>query len=213
MVSFEEFVSESARYHATINPFFEAGMYSLVRDVEAITTALQSAGVSFEVIGGVAVNAHILPLSRSRSFVTRDIDILVRREDLQRVAQAAEPLGYQIKKMIGGYALIKAGQELGESIHLIFVGEKSKSTQPAPHPNLNPEMRMLFGVTIPVAPLQDLLHMKLNSFRRKDITHIEIMDEAGLITPALEQTLPPLLQERLKQAREAIAAEQPDVEG
>ena len=115
--------------------------------------------------------------------------------------------------MMGGYTLIKKGQELGEAIHLIFVGEKSKSTQPVPHPALDPEMRTLFGVAIPVAPLQDLLHMKLNSFRRKDITHIEIMDETGLITAELEQTLSPLLRERLKQARESIAAEQADIEG
>ena len=192
-------------------------MYSLVNDIEAITKALEGAGVAFEVIGGVAVNAHIslgtTPLSRSRSFVTRDIDILLHREDLERAARAAEPLGYQGKKMMGGYTLIKKGQELGEAIHLIFVGEKSKSTQPVPHPALDPEMRTLFGVAIPVAPLQDLLHMKLNSFRRKDITHIEIMDETGLITAELEQTLSPLLRERLKQARESIAAEQADIEG
>ena len=188
-------------------------MYSLVNDIEAITKALEGAGVAFEVIGGVAVNAHIFPLSRSRSFVTRDIDILLHREDLERAARAAEPLGYQGKKMMGGYTLIKSGQELGEAIHLIFVGEKSKSTQPVPHPALDPEMRTLFGVAIPVAPLQDLLHMKLNSFRRKDITRIEIMDETGLITAELEQTLSPLLRERLKQARESIAAEQADIEG
>ena len=213
MVTLEEFISESAKHHATINPFFETGLYSLISDVEAITRALQNAGVAFEVIGGVAVNAHILPLGRSRSFVTRDIDILLNRQDLEKASIAAEPLGYQMKKMMGGYTLIKAGQDLGEAIHVIFVGEKSKSTQPSPHPALNPEMKSLFGITIPVAPLQDLLHMKLNSFRRKDITHIEIMNETGLITPALEQTLPPLLQERLKQARESIAADQADIEG
>ena len=188
-------------------------MYSLVNDIEAIAKALQNAGVPFEVIGGVAVNAHIFTLARSRSFVTRDIDLLVERENLEKAVVAAEALGYRGRKMMGGYSLIKEGQDLGEAIHLIFVGEKSKSTQPAPHPELNPEIRNLFGVAIPVAPLQDLLHMKLNSFRRKDITHIEIMDEAGLITAALEQTLPPLLQDRLRQARESIAAERADSEG
>jgi hypothetical protein len=213
MVTLEEFISDSARHHATINPFFETGMYSLVADVEAIAKALESAGVAFEIIGGVAVNAHILPLSRSRSFVTRDIDILLHRDDLDKAAHAAEPLGYQGKKMMGGFTLIKTGQELGEAIHLVFAGEKSKSTQPTPHPDLNPEMKDLFGVTLPVAPLRDLLNMKLSSFRRKDITHIEIMDATGLITPDLEQTLPPILLDRLRQAREAIAAEQADIEG
>jgi hypothetical protein len=39
--------------------------------------------------------------------VTRDVDLLVRRSDLQRIAEAAEPLGYHAKKMMGGYALIR----------------------------------------------------------------------------------------------------------
>jgi hypothetical protein len=39
------------------------------------------------------VNAHIFLRHRSRSFVTRDIDILIHRDDLERAAKAAEPLG------------------------------------------------------------------------------------------------------------------------
>lgn len=111
--------------------------------------------------------------------------------------------------MLGGYTLIKTGQKLAEAVHLIFAGEKSKTTQPYPHPDLQPELKDLLGISIPVASLKDLLRMKLNS----DLVHIETMDEVGLITSSLEQTLPPLLQERLKQARDLIAANQPDVEG
>ena len=80
---------------------------------------LHDAGVQFEIVGGVAVNAHILPLHRSRSFVTRDIDILIQRHDLEPVAD-----------------LIRPEQELAEAVHMAFVGEKPKSTQPFPHPEL-----------------------------------------------------------------------------
>jgi hypothetical protein len=188
-------------------------MYSLINDLERIVNALRQAGVEFEVVGGVAVNAHILELHRSRSFVTRDIDLLVHRSDLQRIGEAAEALGYQAKKMMGGYTLIRPEQDLAEAVHLIFVGERSKSTQPLPHPALHPEHRSLFGVTVPVAPLNDLLQMKLNSLRPKDLIHLETLDEAGLITPTLERGLPPALQERLKEARRQIADNKPDVEG
>jgi hypothetical protein len=210
--TFEQFVSESAEY-GSVNLFFESGMHSLVNDLEGIVKALQQAGVQFEVVGGVAVNAHILALHRSRSFVTRDIDLLVNRSDLQRIAEAAESLGYHSRKMLGGYTLIRPEQDLAEAVHLIFAGEKSKSTQPLPHPALHPEDKHLFGITIPVAPLQDLLQMKLNSLRPKDIIHLETLDEAGLITPAVEQGLSPALLERLQEARKQIAENKPDVEG
>src|SRR5262249_41898755 len=150
----------------------------------------------FEVAGGVAVNAHILPLHRSRSFVTRDIDLLVHRYDLERVEKAAEVLGYKAKKMMGGYALVRPSQDLGGAIHLLFSGEKSKSTQPFPHPEIHPEEKHLIPLldfAIPVAPITDLLQMKLNSLRPKDLVHIETLDETGLITPAVEEQLPPVL--------------------
>ena len=75
-------------------------------------------------------------------------------------------------------------------MHLLFAGEKLKSTQPFPHPELNPEEKRLFDIAIPVAPLTDLLHMKLNSLRPKDLIHIEILDDVALITVAVEGQLP-----------------------
>lgn len=212
MKTFEEFVTDSAR-QGGVNLVFESGMYSLVNDIERIVSALRDAGVPFEVVGGVAVNAHILALHRSRSFVTRDIDLLLHRSDLDRAAEAAKSLGYHAKKMMGGYTLIRPEQDLAEAVHLLFVGEKSKSTQPFPHPELHPEEKRLFGIAIPVAPVRDLVHMKLNSLRPKDLIHLETLDDVGLITPALERELPSALHQRLKEAREQIAANKPDLEG
>jgi hypothetical protein len=213
MKSFDAFLTDSAQYPGGINLVFEAGMYSLTIDLEKILNALQNAGVQFEIVGGVAVNAHIFPRNRSRSFVTRDIDVLIRRDDLERAARAAEPLGYQAKKMMGGYTLIRPEQELAEAVHLLFVGEKSKSTQPLPHPDLHPEEKDFLGIVVPVAPLRDLLQMKLSSLRPKDLVHLEILDEAGLITAAMESELPDALRERLTEARKRIAEDKPDIEG
>ena len=188
-------------------------MYSLVNDLERIVSALRQTGVKFEIVGGAAVNAHIINRNRSRSFVTRDIDILLSRKDLPDAARAGESLGYQAKKMMGGFALVRPGQDLGEAVHLLFVGERAKSTQPFPHPEVHPEEKHLFDISIPVAPLKDLLYMKLTSLRPKDLIHIETLDEVGLITAEVERHLPPVLQERLKQARKQFAADKPDMEG
>jgi hypothetical protein len=163
-------------------------------------------------LSGVAVNAHIFAKDRSHSFVTRDVDLLLHRTDLDRVAKAAEAHGYA-KKIMGGYMLIRPEQKAAEAVHILFVGEKSKSTQSFPHPELHPEETQMFGLTFSVAPLKDLLQMKLTSFGPKDVAQLEVLDDLGLITPALEEHLPSILKERLKEARKQIAAGKPDIEG
>jgi hypothetical protein len=118
MKTFEQFVAASAE-HGSINLDFESGMHMLVNDLEGVVNTLRDAGVPFEVVGGVAVNAHIFSRHRSRSFVTRDIDVLIHRSDLERVAKAAESLGYRAKKMMGAYTLIRPEQDLAEAVHLL----------------------------------------------------------------------------------------------
>ena len=99
-------------------------MYSLVDELERITRTLKDAGVPFEVIGGMAVNAHLLAnQQRSRTFVTRDIDLLVQRADLPAIIRAAEAAAYTPKKMMGGFMLLRPGQQPAEAAHLVFVGE------------------------------------------------------------------------------------------
>jgi hypothetical protein len=51
-------------------------------------------------------------------------------------------------------------------------------------------------------PLPDLVRMKLTSFRAKDEAHIKDLDEAGLITPEIEASLPAELADRLARARQ-----------
>src|SRR3990172_1664081 len=143
MKTFQEFLSDAAR-SGSVNVLFEAGMYSLLDDLERVVQMLRKAGVPFEVIGGMAVNAHLLAArGRSRTFVTRDIDILVQRGDLQKIVPAAEAGGYQAKKIVGGYMLIRPEQQPAEAVHLVFVGEKSRSTDPLPHPQIQAEEKQL----------------------------------------------------------------------
>lgn len=61
---------------------------NLVSELHAIAAALRAAGVTYAVCGGVAVTAH----GAIRS--TKDIDILVARDDLAAALEAIRPLGY-----------------------------------------------------------------------------------------------------------------------
>jgi hypothetical protein len=111
--------------------------------------------------------------------------------------------------MMGGYALLLPGQQLSEAVHLLFAGEKPKSSYPVLNPQLQPEEKELFGLTFPVAPLVDLLTLKLNSLRPKDLVHLEILDEVGFITPEIEDQLPKELRNRLQDARTQFEHNQP----
>jgi hypothetical protein len=61
---------------------------NLVSELHAIAAALRAAGITYAVCGGIAVTAH----GATRS--TKDIDILVAREDLPAALDAIRPLGY-----------------------------------------------------------------------------------------------------------------------
>ncbi len=54
---------------------------------------------------------------------------------------------------------------------------------------------------LPIAPIEDLVRMKLTSFRLKDQVHIQDLDRAGLITPEIEASLPDTLRPRLTAVR------------
>lgn len=187
-------------------------MYHLIDELSQIVKVLTEANVSFAVIGGMAVNAHLVSCEQgSRAFVTRDIDLLVERNDLPNIVQAAEAAGYTARRIMGGYMLIRPGQQPGEAVHLVFAGERSRSDYLLPHPAVHAEHKELFGAVVPVAALDDLVRMKLNSFRAKDLVHLQTLDASGLLTPQLERQLPDALKERLDRARQQFAAEEPDV--
>lgn len=177
-------------------------------DLGRILRVFELAGVPFELIGGVAVNVHLMRVAqRSRSFLTRDIDVLVRRSDLQTIIEAASSEGYEARKRTGGYALLQPGQSLSEAIHLLFVGEKPKSSYPASNPDLRPEEHVFLEMLLPVAPVADLIALTLNSLRPKDVVHLDILDEVGFITPEVEATLTPRLRDHLKLGRSQFERE------
>ena len=66
-------------------------------------------------------------------------------------------------------------------------------------PTFSVPVRTVEGV--PLAPVLDLVRMKLTSFRLRDRVHLKDMDGVGLITPETEAQLPPALRDRLRAVR------------
>ena len=62
-----------------------------------------------------------------------------------------------------------------------------------------PTLAVLSAILL--APVADLVRMKLTSFRLKDKVHIQDLDGVGLITPEIEAQLPDILRHRLAEIR------------
>ena len=182
-----------------VNTFFETRVKQLFDLASLIEKAFSSAGLDYRVIGGLAAYLYVEDKAPDAGRLTKDIDIVVRREDLQKIAAAVEPFGLRYRHVAGVDMLVQAdAPSARRAVHMVFTGEKVRPEYPETVPGLGPS-RVLQGVRL--IDVADLIRMKLTSFRSKDETHIKDLDEAGVITPEIEAGLPEQLRERLYQAR------------
>ena len=100
--------------------------------------------------------------------------------------------------------LVDAKQPKARSaVHLLFVREKVRPDYLEPVPEFSKPTVTAEGILL--APVSDLLRMKLTSFRLRDKTHVIDMDSVGLITPEIEAALSDPVRCRLQQVREEEA--------
>jgi hypothetical protein len=183
-----------------LNTFYEAKVDQLRDVAKLLGTALQIAGIRYQVIGGFAVFCHIDRMDPLAARLTRDVDVAVDRADLQRIADAVKPAKMLYRHVAGVDMLVdEEAPKARSAVHLIFVNEKFRPEYIDPVPDISAPVRTDEGILI--APVVDLVRMKLTSFRLKDQVHIQDLDSVGLITPAIEASLSEALLERLAQVR------------
>lgn len=184
---------------AFVNTFFEKRVEQLFDLARRVEEAFASAGLDYRVVGGLAVYLYVEETAPDAGRLTKDIDIAVRRADLERIAQAVAPFGLQYRHAAGVDMLVQTAEPSARrAVHLIFTGEKVRPEYPEATPELGVDRRIR---NVRVIALEDLIRMKLTSFRAKDEAHLKDFDEAGLITPEIEAALSPILRERLAQMR------------
>ena len=182
-----------------VNSFFETRVQQLFTLAEVVERAFASAGLEYRVVGGLAAYLYVEEHEPDAGRLTRDIDITVRREDLDAIAKAVEPFGLQYRHVAGVDMLVQTGHPSARrAVHMVFSGEKVQPDYSDPVPEIGP-CRVLQGVRL--LPVEDLVRMKLTSFRLKDQMHLKDLDEAGVIAPTLESTLSPFHLDRLRQVR------------
>ena len=168
--------------------------------ISRLARAFTQAGIQYRVVGGVAVFLHVHERDPLAARLTRDVDIVVDRRDLDAIAQAVEPLGFTYRHAAGVDMLVDALEPRARSaVHLLFVGEKVRPEYVEPVPGFSRPVRTVEGV--PLAPVADLVRMKLTSFRLRDRVHLQDMDAIGLIDPEIEAGLPQALRDRLVNVR------------
>ena len=143
---------------------------------------------------------HVSERDPMAARMTPDIDVSVDRGDLDRICRAVEPSGFQHSRVAEVETIVDAAHPSTRSaVHLFFVGEKVRRDYPTSVPGFSPTEPT--GEGFLVAPVADLVQMKLTSFRLKDQVHIQDMDSVGLITPEIEEQLSDTLRDRLAQVR------------
>lgn len=163
-----------------------------------VAAALDAAGVAYAVIGGNAVASWVGRVDPAATRATKDVDVLVRRADLDRVSRALTGLGF-LRQDLRDLTLFIDPEEPSKrsGVHLVWAGERVRPSYPAAAPDVNEGVRDPEGFL--VLDLPALVRMKLTSFRDIDRVHIADLLEVGLIDARVRASLPPELSARLGQ--------------
>lgn len=163
---------------------------------------LQQANVPYAIVGGNAVAAWVSRVDEAAVRNTRDVDILLRRADLEAARQALESAGFVYRRSAslgqpGGLDLFLdgTGASARDALHVVFASEKVRPDSPVPAPDVTEsepadEFRLV--------NLEALIRMKLAAFRDKDRTHLRDLIEVGLLDSSKLAGLPEELRHRLQ---------------
>src|SRR4029079_901056 len=97
-----------------------------VRDrLKRASQALESAGIPYAVAGGNAVAAWVATVDASAGRNTQDVDILLRRSDLDAAATALDRAGF-IRRHVAGMDIFLDGPDakVRDAVHIVMAGEK-----------------------------------------------------------------------------------------
>jgi hypothetical protein len=178
------------------------GIESVKNRLERASAALASAGVKYAVVGGNAVAAWVSRVDAAAVRNTRDVDILLCREDMERAKAALESAGFVHRRIasLGKAAAMDVfldgpDAKVRDAIHILWAGEKAVPDAIEATPQL--------GLTEPgdgfeLIPLDDLVRMKLTSFRDKDRMHLRDLLSVGLLDDGWPSRFSGVLSERLR---------------
>lgn len=158
--------------------------------------ALEGAGIPYAIIGGNAVAAWVARVDEAAVRNTKDVDVLLRRSDLEGAKAAMEGAGFVYRHASGiDMFLDGPGAKARDAVHVILAGEKVRPEDVVPAPDVAESEG---GQAFRLVNLEALVRMKLIANRRKDQVHLLDMLDIGLIDESWCERFPPELSARLR---------------
>jgi hypothetical protein len=166
-------------------------------------SALAAAEVAYAVVGGNAVAAWVSRVDEAAVRNTRDVDLLLRREDLPAAITALAAVGFIHRHVAslgkaGGMEVFLDGTEgkVRDAVHIVFASERTLPEQPEPNASIEEgedagHFRLI--------SLSALVRMKLSAWRDKDRVHLRDLTSVGLIDETWIARISPVLQPRLRE--------------
>ena len=162
--------------------------------------ALQQAQVPYAVIGGNAVAAWVATIDEGAARNTRDVDLLLAEDDLPQATIALQQAGFVRDDVMGTVVFLDGNDgKSSQGLHILIAGRKVRPEYATATPTIDQSVEIQ---SKRIVELEALVEMKLNSYRRKDQTHLLDMIHVGLVDDSWPDRFPPQLGNRLKELLE-----------
>jgi hypothetical protein len=161
---------------------------------------LDAADVPYAVCGGMSVMAWVTSRDSDYARTTKDVDILMRREDLRRAAEALAPHGFMFVE-VNGIPMFLDGPDgtPKHAVHVVVADEQPSRFEVIRVPELAGIQRD-GAAPWPRVDLATLIEMKLLAMRPHDIAHLGDLLRVGLIDRTWRDRIRPELRERFDRA-------------
>lgn len=175
----------------------------MVRAVERVrerllraTAALDAGKVEYAVAGDTSVAAWVAMVDSAAVRNTQDVDILLRRKDLDAATRALEAVGF-VHRHVAGLDVFLDGPDAKarDAVHIVMAGEKVQADYAIATPDVSESQKT---DQFRVLALESVVRMKLTSFCRKDQVHLQDMLDVGLVGESWIAKLPAELGARLR---------------
>ena len=181
-------------------PFIFDRMFQAVEKVrerlDRACNALGQAGIPYAVIGGNAVAAGVATRDDGAVRNTRDVNLLLREEDLDRATEALREVGFQRDAVMDVTVFLDGPDgKPSQGIHILLANRKVKESYASTSPDVDQSIEI---DRKQIVQLSELVRMKLNSYRDKDRTHLRDMIGVGLIDETWPSQYESPLDERLQ---------------
>jgi hypothetical protein len=164
--------------------------------LQRIVGAFEGAGVEYALVDGQAVALWVATKDPAAVRTTKDVDILLRVEDLPKARAAAAGAGLDYFEVLGvGMFLERTDQNPRKAVHLIWAGQQVRPEHPLPSPTI--DERQALESDVQVVSLSGLVRMKLMANRDQVRVHLRDLIGVGLVDRDFIAALPAALATRL----------------